>query len=300
MDLNQLFSALDGAYAPNTIKAYRSDFDHFENWCQINRLHPLHVTAQQFVSYLEQMGESLTVATIGRRVASIGRLLDLLKQPNPTKDPDVILGLKRLKRKLGMAQKQASPLTFEVMRKLQNVCGDDVVGIRNRLMLQMGYETMRRRSEICAFTFEDLQRLGNGKYTLLLRKSKTDQYGEGKLIPISDELAELITAWSQQINCTTGCILRSFKRDLTVRDSLEPSSINTQLKRLQRKAKVNDIGELSGHSFRVGAALDMLERGTPLERIMLRGGWKSESTAMRYLRNWNDQDWSLIDHAHQQ
>jgi integrase len=77
---------------------------------------------------------------------------------------------------------------------------------------------------------------------------------------------------------------------------MEPATINKTLKVLQRKAKLNDIGELSGHSFRVGAALDMLERGVPLEKIMLRGGWKSESTAMRYLRNWNDDDWSLIDH----
>jgi len=46
----------------------------------------------------------------------------------------------------------------------------------------------------------------------------------------------------------------------------------------------------------VGAALDMLERGVSLEKIMLRGDWKSESTAMRYLRNWKNDEWSLIDH----
>ena len=43
---------------------------------------------------------------------------------------------------------------------------------------------------------------------------------------------------------------------------------------------------LSGHSFRVGAALDMLEAGDKLERIMLKGGWKADSTAIKYLRNW--------------
>jgi hypothetical protein len=43
---------------------------------------------------------------------------------------------------------------------------------------------------------------------------------------------------------------------------------------------------LSGHSFRVGAALDLLEQGELLEKIMLRGGWQSDSTAMKYLRNW--------------
>jgi len=79
---------------------------------------------------------------------------------------------------------------------------------------------------------------------------------------------------------------------------MEPAAVNKILKTLQRKAKIQDIDELSGHSFRVGASIDMLERGVPLEKIMLRGGWKSESTAMRYLRNWNDDEWSLIDHEH--
>ncbi len=33
-------------------------------------------------------------------------------------------------------------------------------------------------------------------------------------------------------------------------------------------------------------ALDLLEQGEPLERIMLRGGWQTDSTAIKYLRNW--------------
>jgi len=45
--------------------------------------------------------------------------------------------------------------------------------------------------------------------------------------------------------------------------------------------------QLSGHSFRVGSALDLLEQGEPLEKIMLKGGWKTDATAMKYLRNWS-------------
>ena len=52
---------------------------------------------------------------------------------------------------------------------------------------------MRRRSEICQFKFEDLQHLGNHKHALLLRHSKTDQYNQGKIIPISGELSEMIS-----------------------------------------------------------------------------------------------------------
>jgi hypothetical protein len=36
--------------------------------------------------------------------------------------------------------------------------------------------------------------------------------------------------------------------------------------------------------FRVDAAVDMLLAGETMERIILKGGWKSESTVMRYLR----------------
>jgi hypothetical protein len=70
------------------------------------------------------------------------------------------------------------------------------------------------------------------------------------------------------------------------------------LKDLQKQASLNQIGELSGHSFRVGAALDLLDKNIPLEKIMLRGGWKSETSAMRYLQSWNDQDWLIVASHH--
>ena len=187
-----------------------------------------------------------------------------------------------------------TPFKPEVIRKLKAVCDNTIIILRNRLLLQLGYESMRRRSEICAFKFDDLKTLPNGKHALLLRKSKTDQFGEGKLIPISDELIEMTSHWQDSIKQTDGYILRSFKRDLSVRASLVPAALNKILKVLQRKAKLHNIGELSGHSFRVGAAVDLLDRGVPFERIMLRGGWKSENTALRYLRNWDDSDWLIV------
>ena len=104
----------------------------------------------------------------------------------------------------------------------------------------------------------------------------------------------MISRWQDKIKQTDGYILRSFKRNLSVRESLDPAALNKILKTLQRKAKLHNIGELSGHSFRVGAALDLLDKGMPLEKIMLRGGWKSENTALRYLRNWDDSNWLLV------
>ena len=74
--------------------------------------------------------------------------------------------------------------------------------------------------------------------------------------------------------------------------------IRRKFGRPQKQAGINQIGELSGHSFRVGAALDLLDTNTPLEKIMLRGRWKSEASAMRYLQSWNAQDWLIVADHH--
>ena len=67
---------------------------------------------------------------------------------------------------------------------------------------------------------------------------------------------------------------------------LSPGGINIILRNLQSNAGLNIEQPLSGHSFRVGKALDLLESGESLPTIMLRGGWKTESTVIRYLRAW--------------
>ena len=69
-------------------------------------------------------------------------------------------------------------------------------------------------------------------HTLLLRHSKTDQYNQGKIIPISGELSAVISKWSLVIDQDSGYILRSFKRNLSTNSSLTPASINHILKSL--------------------------------------------------------------------
>jgi integrase len=106
------------------------------------------------------------------------------------------------------------------------------------------------------------------------------------VLPISEELLGLLNQW-KGIAGKQGYILRSINKHGHIGDSLNPASISTILKALQEGLKTGPNQQpLSGHSFRVGAALDLLEQGEPLEKIMLRGGWQSDSTAVKYLRNW--------------
>ena len=284
--IDDIFAKFDGAFAKNTIRAYRSDFAQYQNWCLQNNLEPIPANADTMANYVDYLSQTNKSAPIRRRINSLGTVLKLSKNNDPTKQSEVILALKRMHRKIGRAQEQATPLTKSLLNQLLNKCDNSIMGIRNQVLLRLGYETMRRRSELCAFKFEDVSQALNGKPIIRLNFSKTDQYGTGKVLPISQELLGLLNQWKGIVG-NQGYILRSINKHGHIGYSLNPASISTILKTLQEGLKSESNQQpLSGHSFRVGAALDLLEQGEPLEKIMLRGGWQTDSTAMKYLRNW--------------
>ena len=206
--IDDIFAKFDGAFAKNTIRAYRSDFIQYQNWCLQNNQEPIPATAETMAMYVDYLSENNKSATIRRRINSLGTVLKLSKNHDPTKQPEVILALKRMHRKIGRAQEQATPLTKPLLNQLLSNCDNNVMGVRNQVLLRLGYETMRRRSELCTFKFEDIDQPPNGKPILRLNFSKTDQYGAGKVLPISRELLDLIVKW-REIAGNDGFILRS-------------------------------------------------------------------------------------------
>lgn len=284
MDITQLLQQLDGAFADNTVRAYRADFNDFAAWCKSQQLDPALISSAQVANYVTWMSQRRSTATVRRRIGSLSALYKLLDMHDPTRAIAVVLALKRMHRQQGRGQVQAVPLTEDILNKLLRVCTPDLAGQRNTLLLHLGHETMRRRAELCSFRFNDLQTLASGQAVLNLRFSKTDQYGDGKLIAISPMLANLISAWGDRIG-HEGYLLRNLhSHNAGVGHKLSPGSVNQILVKLQNRAGLILERNLSGHSFRVGAAVDMLLAGETMERIMLKGGWKSESTVMRYLR----------------
>lgn len=289
--IDDILAKFDGAFAQNTIRAYRADFIQFELWCKAHGKSALPTDAETLAEYVTDMATSKKSATIRRRINSLCTIFKLSGNPNPTSSPEVLLALKRMHRKIGRHQHQATPLTQSILEKLLTVCDDSNQGLRNRMLLLLGHETMRRRSELCNFRFEDVGLTPLGQPYIRMRFSKTDQFGVGKKIPISETLYDLIQAWQKRAGTTEGYILRGVDRGQNIGKQLTPHSINCILQKLQTTAlperKFAEF-RLSGHSFRVGSAIDLLTSGIPLEKIMLKGGWKTESTALRYLREWSE------------
>jgi len=284
--IEELFSRFDGAFSENSLRAYRSDFEQYEFWCAKRKQPSLPATADLIAEYVDFMATENKSATIRRRINSLGTIFRLSKNPDPTKEPEVVLALKRMHRKIGRHQEQATPLTRDILNQLLAPCESNAKGPRHRVLLLLGYETMRRRSELCNFSFENLTRISGRGHAIRLMRSKTDQEGASKLIPISTPLHGLITEWRDKYQLK-GVILKSVDRHGNIGDKLNSGSIGTILNRLKVNLENNtNICRFSGHSFRVGAAIDLLEAGVSLETIMLRGGWRSQDNAMNYLRGW--------------
>ncbi len=231
--IDDILAKFDGAFAENTIRAYRSDFIQYQTWCSNNKLKPIPASADAKAIYVDYLSYINKSATIRRRINSLGTILKLSKNNDPTKDPEVVLALKRMHRKIGRAQEQAAPLTKILLNQLLDNCDNSIRGIRNQVLLRLGYETMRRRAELCAFKFEDISNTPSGNPIIKLNFSKTDQYGVGKVLPISEDLATVLHLW-REILGTGGYILRSMAHHGEIGENLNPTSVSTIVKGLEK------------------------------------------------------------------
>jgi integrase len=176
-------------------------------------------------------------------------------------------------------------VTRTILEKMLSVCGPDLHGLRDRALLLTAYESMRRRSELVALRIEDIEWGADNSAFILLRRSKTDQAGQGKWIQLSASAGQALKVWLAAANLEFGYIFRGVRANNEVTESLCGSRVSRIYKSLAEKANVDPrvIQQISGHSMRVGAAQDQLVEGASLAQIMLKGGWSKPDTVMRYV-----------------
>jgi site-specific recombinase XerD len=284
--LTKLLDKLDGAYAPNTLRTYRADMQEFIRFCANKPFEALPAQPETVATFLlDTLNQGIKSSTVKRKVSSVSAIHRLLSLPDPTKHPEVRITQRKKYRQLGTRFDQAYPVTRMMLKKMLSVCGPDLHGLRDRALLLTAYESMRRRSELVALRIEDIEWGANNSAFILLRRSKTDQAGQGKWIQLSASAGQALGAWLAAANLEFGYIFRGVRANDEVTDSLCESRVSRIYKSLAEKAGINVevIQQISGHSMRVGAAQDQLVEGASLPRIMVKGGWSKSDTVMRYV-----------------
>jgi hypothetical protein len=100
--------------APNTRRAYRSDFGAFRAWCAGRGVPSLPATAQTVAAYLAaEADRGIKASTIGRRAAAIKFAHKLVGVTAPTDVEAVRAVIRGIRRTIGTAKTPKAPATNE-------------------------------------------------------------------------------------------------------------------------------------------------------------------------------------------
>jgi integrase/recombinase XerD len=278
---------LQGAYAPNTLKSYYADATAFVDWCSKKNIEPFPLTSASTREYIEAMATDYSYASIRRRLSCLRRINKLFGHQDQTQTEEIYLTIRRLKRSKCLEQQQAVGINHALLEKMIYAQPDTLAGIRNKALLSLGYDFLARRSELVALRTIDLEFTKDGALKGMIRKSKTDQYGRGRLVFGSARSAKLLRGWfrkkPEEIEAVFCAINHGQCLDRSICDRNLNEIIKKSVVKVKRCERPSDL-EVSGHSLRVGAAQDLLIKGYDLAAIMRAGGWSNAETVSRYLR----------------
>lgn len=287
--LNETVKRIDGAYAPATIRAYRANFERFVDFCDHGHVKALPANEEDVSNYIKHLvQEKLKSASIRIAIASISAIHRLNQYPDPTSKSNVKLEMRRMHRSLGRESKQAACINHDLLNQMLEATDISFKGLRDRALLMTSYDTMCRRSELVSLSIDDaIVDQENQTIKIKLKKSKTDQYGLGRWLYLSEATQQAILDWLNATDIVSGKLFRGITRGNNVTEGLSCAQINRIYKLIVSKTNVESatLKNISGHSIRVGAAQDLLLSGASLPMIMQRGRWSKADTVMRYIEN---------------
>ena len=283
-DLKSLHEAtlnnLKSSKANNTLRAYQSDFRDFSAFCVKNGLSSMPTQPKIVALYITHLSKSSKFSTLKRRIASISVLHKLKGHYLDTKHPIIMENLHGIKRTLGSRQKAKKPILINDLKLI--IKAIDKEKIRDKALILIGFSGGFRRSELVNLYYDDIEFVQEG-VKILIKRSKTDQSGEGniKAIPYFDnqEFCPVI-ALKNYIN----------KKFLNTNEGkifdISDKSVALIIKKYAELAGL-DSSKYAGHSLRSGFATTAAEFGAEERNIMAMTGHKTTQMVRRYIQEAN-------------
>jgi integrase/recombinase XerD len=119
--------------------------------------------------------------------------------------------------------------------------------------------TVTRRSELVALTTNDLETLADGTMWVIIRRSKADPFGLGRVAFTSKSTADAVEEWLTWRGPDINLLFCPIYRGRAVNRDLSTTTVKRLVKSAAKAAGLDpeEIDAFSGHSLRVGAAPDM-------------------------------------------
>ncbi len=288
---------LQSSKANNTVRAYKSDFNDFGLFCAQNGLKSLPSEPKIVSLYLTHLStKDVKMSTLKRRLVSIGVIHKLKGHYLDTKHPSIIENIMGIKRRKGSVQKGKKPLLINSLKKIINAIDeqkkDEIKKIRDRSIILIGFSGGFRRNEIVSLDYDDLDFVPEG-LKITLKRSKTDQFGEGTLKGLPYFNSSLycpvlsLKKWIETSDINSGPLFRRFSKGSKLTDNrLTDQTVALLIKKYLNLAGI-DSKNYSGHSLRSGFATSAAESGAEERSIMAMTGHKSTEMVRRYIKEAN-------------
>jgi integrase len=272
-----------------TLRAYRTDWAHFETWCAAHGADALPASPETVALYLTDLAAVARPSTLQRRVSSISQAHQAAGFDSPTRDALVRTTLTGIRRTLGTAPVQKSPALTADVRAMVEALPDTLAGARDRALLLLGFAAALRRSELVGLDVDDVVEQHEG-LVVTVRRSKTDQEAVGRRVgvPYGSNPAtcpvRAVRAWRDATGIEDGPLFRPVDRHGRVRDArLSGTAVALIVKRAAARAGL-DAHLFAGHSLRAGLATSAAAAGASERAIMAQTGHKSLPMVRSYIR----------------
>ena len=276
-----LHENLESSRSPQTMRHYRRIWqDYVSHYSDTLPADPGHVAL-----YLSQIGLTCCPATVRLHASAISARHTDAGLPSPIEHPGVrkmLSGHARLKRHVPIQAAGIDAETFERLTevavcpritrggRIESVDEAQERGMKDLAIIGLMRDALLRRSECASLTWNDLTIEPDGSGRLNIRYSKTDQEGQGSIRYVSSMIVEFLMAYK---------IVQSGNESMF---GLSASQICRRIQTLCAQAGLK--GKYSGHSPRIGMAIDLARSGVSLPALMEAGRWKSTTMPAHYVR----------------
>jgi site-specific recombinase XerD len=292
-------SLAENAKAPNTRRAYESDWTSWVAFCEAHNFVPLPADPEHVKLYLTHLteffgakGKRLRPRTAERHLAAIATTHCAMGLTFDRRSPGLVRTLDGIRRKFDVSQKGARALRTEDIVAMCETFGRDIRSLRDKAIILLGFAGGFRRSEIVGLNAGDLKFLKDGILRVMLRRSKPDQKGEGRTVVIlpGQNLktcpVAAVRAWltAADLKFEGGDpIFRPVNRHSSVElNRLSDRAVDLIVKGACVAAHIKE--SYSAHSLRAGHVTESLARGHDRAAIKRQTGHASDAMLDRYAR----------------
>lgn len=287
--IEQARDYLRQAKASNTRRAYRADWADFSGWCRAEGREALPAAPESLVLYLTGRAQTHKTATLTRRLSAISQAHQAAGYESPGASAAVRAVMAGIRRARGTAAAAKRPVLVPDLKAMLDTLPANLLGLRDRALLLVGFAGAFRRSELVALNWEDIEFTAEG-FAAAIRRSKTDPEGQGRRIGVpygraaSQCPVRALAAWRDNAGGDEGPVFRAVDRHGNLgRTRLSDKTVARVVKRAIA-ASGGDPAAYAGHSLRAGLATAAALGGASERAIMNQTGHRSLATVRRYIR----------------